>query len=57
MALDARWVTPAASALYTVMLAVSVAALVAGTWFEGLELSRYDWQFSKARVSAAKPRW
>ena len=52
----ARWVTPAASALYTVMLALSTAALIAGTWFEGLELSRYDWQFSKTRVNANKPR-
>jgi hypothetical protein len=53
---SARWVTPSASAVYTVMLALSAAALIAGTWFEGLELSRYDWQFSKARVIAGKPR-
>ena len=51
-----RWVTPAVSAPYTVMLALSAAALIAGTWFEGLELARYDWQFNKARVTAAKPR-
>ena len=42
--------------LYTVMLALSTAALIAGTWFEGLELSRYDWLFSQARVAANKPR-
>ncbi|MGA2254826.1 MAG: hypothetical protein ABSG53_09205, partial [Thermoguttaceae bacterium] len=52
----ARWVTPAASALYTLMLALSTAALIGGIWFEGLELSRYHWQFSKARVTAGKPR-
>ncbi len=51
-----RWVTPQITALYTVMLALSTAALIAGTWLEGLELSSYEWQFSKARVSAAKPR-
>lgn len=57
-----RWVTPAASAVYTVMLALSVAALIAGTWLMGLELSRdyqhhgYDWQFTKTRVAAAKSR-
>jgi len=51
-----RWATPAASALYTIMLALSAAALIVGTWFEGLELSRYEWQFSKARVNANKPR-
>jgi hypothetical protein len=50
-----RWVTPAASAIYTVMLALSSAALIAGTWFQGLELSRYDWQFTKTRVAANKP--
>ncbi len=50
-----RWVTPAASALYTVMLALSAAALVAATWFMGTEVSRYDWQFSKTRVAAGKP--
>jgi hypothetical protein len=53
---SARWVTPAASAVYTLMLALSAAALIAGTWCEGLELSRYHWQYSKARVTAAKPR-
>ncbi|MGO9115203.1 MAG: hypothetical protein ACLP9L_38820 [Thermoguttaceae bacterium] len=53
---SARWVTPPASAIYTLMLAMSTAALVAGMWCEGLELSRYDWLFSKARVTAAKPR-
>jgi len=51
-----RWVTPSASAVYTVMLALAAAALIVGTWFEGLELSRYEWQFSKARVNANKPR-
>ena len=50
----ARWKSPAASALYTVILALSVAALIAGTWVEGLELSHYAWQFNKARVSAGK---
>ena len=53
---SARWVAPAASAVYTLMLALATAALVAGTWCVGVELSRYDWQFSKARVTAAKPR-
>ena len=52
---SARWVTPATSAVYTVMLALSAAALIAGMWFQGLELSRYDWQFSRTRVSAGKP--
>ena len=53
---SARWVTPAASAIYTVMLALGAVALVAGVWCQGLELSRYNWQFSKGRVAAAKPR-
>ncbi len=53
---SARWVTPAASAVYTLMLALATAALVVGTWCVGVEVSRYDWQFSKARVTAAKPR-
>ncbi len=53
---SARWVTPPASAIYTVFLALAAAALISGTWLEGLELSRYGWQFSKARVAAAKPR-
>ena len=60
---SARWVTPAASAVYTVMLALSTAALIAGMWLLGLELSPsrdakhhgYDWQFTKARVTAGKP--
>jgi hypothetical protein len=52
---SARWVTPAASALYTVMLALSAAALIAGAWLVGLEVSRYDWQYSKARVKAGLP--
>ena len=50
-----RWVSPAISAIYTVMLALSTAALVAGTWFIGLELARYDWQYSRTRVAAGKP--
>ena len=50
-----RWTTPAASALYTVMLAIGAAALVAGTWSVGGELSRYDWKVSKTDVSKAKP--
>ena len=53
---SARWVTPAASAVYTVMLALGTAALITGAWLMGMELSRYDWQFSKARVIAGKPR-
>ena len=52
---SARWVTPPASALYTVMLALSTAALISGTWFEGLELSHYDWQFSKAPGEGRRP--
>ena len=50
-----RWVMPAASALYTVMLALSTAALITGVWFNGQELSSYDWQFSKARVKSSMP--
>jgi hypothetical protein len=50
-----RWTTPAASAVYTVMLALSTAALIVGVWFQGIELSHYDWQFSKARVKAGMP--
>ncbi len=53
---SARWVKPMSSAVYTLMLALSTAALIAGTWCEGQELSRYDWQYSKARVATAKPR-
>ena len=52
---SAHWVTPAGSALYTVMLALSTAALITGTWCVGLELSRYDWQYSKTRVRLGKP--
>ena len=51
-----RWVTPAASAVYTVMLALSTAALIAGMWLVGVELSHYDWQVTPARVAAGKPR-
>jgi hypothetical protein len=51
-----RWTTPSTHALYTVMLALSTAALIVGTWFQGIELSHYDWQFSRTRVTAAKPR-
>jgi len=47
-----RWLTCATT--YTIMLALSIAALIIGTWFEGQELSRYHWQFTKARVSAGK---
>ena len=50
-----RWTTPAASALYTVLLAVSVTALIGGAWVEGMELSRMKWQFNKSRVAAGKP--
>ena len=53
---SSRWLNPPASALYTLLLALSAAALITGTWFEGMELSRYDWQYSKARVSKGKPR-
>jgi hypothetical protein len=52
---SARWVTPEVTALYTVMLALSTAALIVGIWFQGVELSHYDWQFSKTRVKAGKP--
>jgi hypothetical protein len=51
-----RWTTPAASALYTVLLGISVAALLGGTWVEGMELSQMKWQFNKSRVDAGKPR-
>ena len=51
-----RWVKPAVTALYTVMLALSVVALIGGTWAEGTELSHFKWQFNKARVAAGKPR-
>jgi hypothetical protein len=50
-----RWVVPAGSAVYTLMLAIGTMALITGTWFLGMEVSRYDWQFNKARVTAAKP--
>ena len=51
-----RWAIPVdGSPLYTIMLALSTAALIAGTWSMGLELSHYDWQFTKARVTAGKP--
>ena len=52
----ARWVTPEASAVYTVILALSAAALIAGTWFVGGELANYDWQYTKARVAVGAPR-
>ena len=42
------------SATYTIIPALGVAALIVGTWFEGQELSRYQWQFTKARVSDGK---
>jgi hypothetical protein len=50
-----RWTTPAASALYTVLLAIGAAALIGGAWAEGTELSHYKWQFSKSRVVAPRP--
>jgi hypothetical protein len=50
-----RWTTPAISALYTVLLAISLAALIGGAWFECMELSRMNWQFNKSRVAADKP--
>jgi hypothetical protein len=51
-----RWVTPSISALYTVLLAISAAALIGGTWAEGMELARYKWKFNKSRLAADKPR-
>jgi hypothetical protein len=51
-----RWTTPAVSALYTVLLALSAAALIGGTWVEGMELAGYQWQCGKSRVAASKPR-
>jgi hypothetical protein len=50
-----RWTTPAISALYTVLLAVSTAALIGGSWVGAMELSRYKWDFNKSRVAAGKP--
>ncbi len=50
-----RWMKPALSALYTVLLAVSAAVLIGGAWVEGMELSRMKWQFNKSRVAAGKP--
>ena len=51
-----RWTTPAVSAIYTVLLAMSAAALIGGTWIEANELASYKWLYSKARVAAGKPR-
>ena len=31
-------------------------ALIGGTWVEGTELASYNWQYSKTRVAAGKPR-
>lgn len=50
-----HWTTPAVTALYTVLLALSAAALIGGTWVEGRELASYKWMYSKARVSTGKP--
>ncbi len=50
-----RWMKPALSALYTVLLAVSAAALIGGSWVEATELSRMKWEFNKSRVAAGKP--
>jgi uncharacterized integral membrane protein len=50
-----RWVTPSISALYTVLLAIGAAALIGGTWAEGMELSRYNWQFNKSRLASGRP--
>ncbi len=51
-----RWMTPSTTALYTLLLAASVVALIGGTWVQGVELSHYNWQFTKARVMAGKPQ-
>jgi hypothetical protein len=51
-----RWTQPAVSAVYTVMLALCVAALIGGTWAQGMELSHYRWHFNKTRVSTDKPK-
>jgi hypothetical protein len=51
-----RWTTPAASALYTVMLAIGVAALIGGSWVEATELSKMKWQFNKTRIAEGKPQ-
>jgi hypothetical protein len=50
-----RWTAPAGSVLYTILLVLSAAALIGGTWVEGTELANYKWQFNKARVAAGKP--
>lgn len=52
---SSRWSTPAASALYTVMLAIGAAALIAGTWCVSGELASYDWKVSKTEVTKSKP--
>jgi hypothetical protein len=52
---SSRWTKPAASALYTVLLAIGAAALIGGAWVQSMELSRYNWQFSKSRVAAGRP--
>ena len=52
---SSRWVTPAASAVYTVMLTLSTAALIGGTWLLGLELSHYEWQFLQAETLTGEP--
>lgn len=52
---SAHWVKPAVSALYTMLLVVSVVMLIGGTWVLGSELSRFHWQFNKTRIDKAKP--
>jgi hypothetical protein len=49
-----RWMTPAGSSIYTMMLAISTAALILGAWLASLEVARYGWEYSKTRVAAAK---
>ena len=51
-----RWTTPEITAVYTIMLAIAVAALWTAVYWLGLELARYQWDIKakKARDMAAQ---
>jgi hypothetical protein len=42
----ARWTTPQITAVYTVLLAISTAALLTAIYWLGLELSQYQWDIN-----------
>ncbi len=48
-----RWNKPIVTASYTAMMAMGTAMLIAGTWFLGTELSKYNWEIGRAKVRAA----